>query len=71
MKPGATTRPDHVEHEGAGEGFFGDGGDLRAADADVAHRVEARLGVHDASARQHDVVEVLREDWGGGQGGGR
>ena len=59
----------YVEHDLAGEGVLGYRGDLPVADADMANRVEARFGVHDAPARQHDVVEVLGEDCGRGQGG--
>ena len=76
-------RGDHeagdVEHYRAGEGAFGYRGDLPGADGDVAHGVEARFGVHDAPAREHDVVAALGEEGGGGghreedgrEGGGR
>jgi hypothetical protein len=33
--------------------------DPAVADADIAHGVEARFRVHDASPRNHDIVRVL------------
>ena len=33
-----------------------DADDLSVADADVAHGIQAGLGIHDASAFEHEVV---------------
>ena len=56
MNPGATTRPVTSTSTRPWSGVAESGGDASAGDADVAHRVEAGLGIEDPASVQHDVV---------------
>ena len=68
---GRDDQPRDVDQDLAREGILRDRDDLPRADPDVADRVEARFGVHDAPSRQHDVVGVLGGEVGGGEKAGR
>ena len=56
MKPGDDDVAGRVDDAHAGERRLGHGRDLPAPNPDVAHRVEPRLGIEDASVRDHQIV---------------
>ena len=56
MKPGDTTWRDASMTRSARQRRLGHDLDLPAPDADVAHGVEPRLGIHDASVGDHEIV---------------
>ena len=59
MNPGATTWPVASIDARAVERRLRDRGDFAGPDADVAHRVEARRGIHDPAVRDDEIMGGL------------